>query len=413
MNDSISHHILLVGLQNTGKTSFLAALWCMVDQSNVDCGLVLEKLEGDRKYLNQIRDAWLDYKPVPRNKLDFERVVSMFLKDRKTGRAVALTFPDLSGESFSLQWTKRQLTIGYDKLMRQATGGILFVHPEVIVKPHRIDTVEELASLVDEGPSAPLPRDISQHPQKAWDIEKTPTQVQIVELLQIMSSRDYFRAPFRLAVLVSAFDLLSSLGITPEAYISHELPLLKQFLLANNNLFEVSFYGISAQGGRYASPLISGTMLKDVKGLTNRLVAKSDPLSSWIWEQSDDATQTAFRKFSDSEQARILLVEKFNELLTKANLFEQPRFASVVLRPATQHLLSEVRLKDLKTGIEVIRLNRMLLEDAYPSELSQKWQYHEEQSKLEKQLPAYRVTVVGPNVQDAHDLTEPIQWLML
>src|SRR5882672_6791966 len=108
MSTAPPHHILLMGLPDTGKTSFLAALWYMVNQSAVDCSLCLEKLDGNSRYLNEIRDAWLEYRPVPRNPADSETVVSMSLKDRNSGRAVGVSFPDLSGESYRLQWTKRQ-----------------------------------------------------------------------------------------------------------------------------------------------------------------------------------------------------------------------------------------------------------------------------------------------------------------
>jgi len=89
MKNLTNNHVLLIGLPNTGKTSFLAALWYMVGQSSVSCGLSLEKLDGESQYLNQIRDAWSEYRPVPRNKADSEKSVSMWLKNRETGNVDA------------------------------------------------------------------------------------------------------------------------------------------------------------------------------------------------------------------------------------------------------------------------------------------------------------------------------------
>ena len=54
----------------------------------------------------------------------------------------------------------------------------------------------------------------------------------------------------------------------------------------------------------------------------------------------------------------------------------------------------------------------MLLEDAFPKMLSKEWKYQDEQSKLQGLVPARRVLVVGDNVQNAQDITEPVQWLM-
>src|ERR1700680_4955240 len=94
MKNLMHNHFLLIGLPDTGKTSFLAALWYMVGQSGTNCGLTLERLDGDIQYLNQIRDAWLEYRPVPRNKADLEKPVSMLLKDSATGQVGRLGFPD-------------------------------------------------------------------------------------------------------------------------------------------------------------------------------------------------------------------------------------------------------------------------------------------------------------------------------
>ncbi len=78
-----------------------------------------------------------------------------------------------------------------------------------------------------------------------------PTQVQIVELLQFIAGRPYFNPPFRIALMVSAWDSLIEENITPANWIEMELPLLAQFLESNRRLFDYSIYGVSAQGGDY------------------------------------------------------------------------------------------------------------------------------------------------------------------
>src|ERR1035438_9438833 len=139
MSAQSSQYFLLMGLPNTGKTSFLAALWYLVQHPQVACKFRLEKLEGDNKYLNQISQAWVEYTPVPHTRIDSETLVSMLLKNETTGQKLTLFFPDLSGESFRLQWTARQFTKGYDKLLQQASGAMLFVNPAGVIKPIRID----------------------------------------------------------------------------------------------------------------------------------------------------------------------------------------------------------------------------------------------------------------------------------
>ena len=393
-----------MGLQSTGKTSFLAALWYMVDQQEVSCALSLENLDGDRTYLNAICKAWMEYKAVARNQADTEKLASMTLKN-KDGTQIKLVFPDLSGESFFLQWSKRQLTVSYDQLMQQANGGILFVSSDKIDKPHRIDTVALLASEVDETPEPPVVEPPKFVP---WDIEKAPTQVQLVELLQVIASREYFRPPFRLAVVLSAFDTVGA-GVTPQDFITSQFPLLDQYLASNGALFDVRVFGISAQGGRYAKPDFTPAMILQPDALKKRLKAGRDPIAQKIW--ADFEGKASIETETDVAKLRPVLTELFNNLLPGYDLYDAERFKRITFRPATKDLL-EAHLRDQMDDADLKRLNRMLLEDVFTTELSRDWENAKEQEKMENLIPANRVIILGEGVANKHDITEPIQWLM-
>ncbi len=409
MKNLTNNHVLLIGLPNTGKTSFLAALWYMVGQSSVSCGLSLENLDGESQYLNQIRDAWSEYRPVPRNKADSEKYVSMWLKNRETGNVGRLSFPDLSGEAFRSQWTQRQLAMAYDKSLREATGGVLFVNPENIIKPHRIDTVNVVLGGIGGDDAKPKVK-INNKP---WDSEKAPTQVQLVDVLQFMAGRSYFQPPFRLAVVVSAWDRISPSNRRPSDWIATELPLLKQFFESNEELFEVSFYGISAQGGRYALPHFWSDNFTNSQAFAKRISEHSDPISAWIWAKLDPsghATLEGLRDGSEtSELQKKALAKDFNTLMADPDIYDETRFAEVELRSETEGLL---RNGVLQKEEKKLYLTRLLLEDAYPGELSRDREHAKEASDLEEKLPAGRVLVVGDDVKTPHDVTEPIQWLM-
>jgi len=252
MSMAATTNIVLMGLPATGKTSFLAALWYLVQHSQVASSLRLEKLEGDSKYLNQISNAWAAYKPVPHTRIDSETVVSMLLKDSRTSQTLKLSFPDLSGESFTLQWTMRQFTQGYDAFLRSASGGILFISPLQYLKPIRIDQANPLIEEILGGEQKQEPLQDRSAPLKPWNPERTPTQVQLVDLLQFISGRDYFAPPFRLAVVISAWDKPSQLGMSPVEWLATEFPLFHQFLSSNQKTFDTAIYGLSAQGGDYS-----------------------------------------------------------------------------------------------------------------------------------------------------------------
>jgi hypothetical protein len=240
-----------MGLPATGKTSFLAALWYLVQHSQVFTHLRIEKLEGNSRYLNEISQAWAGYEPVPHTSIDSEKVVSMLLRDTQSQESVKLSFPDLSGESFSLQWTTRQFTVGYDKILQNASGGILFVSPLNYRKPVRIDMANPLVKAMVGGEEKEEPPQDPSAPPMPWNPERSPTQVELVELLQFISIRDHFKPPFRLALVVSAWDQVVKLGESPSQWLTNTFPLLCQFLESNKDSFETVVYGVSAQGGEY------------------------------------------------------------------------------------------------------------------------------------------------------------------
>lgn len=248
MNDSASNRFVLFGLPATGKTSFLAALWYLLHHNQVEHRLTLGRMEGDSGYLNHISRLWSRFEVVPRTSVDAEQIVSMVLNDRATGKTITLTFPDLSGESFNLQWIERHFTASYDRFLRESAGGILFINPNNYVKPVRIDAAASLVKEIGEDAGSESDNGSSTD----WDPAQSPTQVKLVELLQFIAGRDYFKPPFRLVLIISAWDVLKDEKTTPKKWLAGELPLLVQFLESNQKLFDYTVYGVSAQGGDYA-----------------------------------------------------------------------------------------------------------------------------------------------------------------
>jgi double-GTPase-like protein len=331
----------------------------------------------------------------------------MWLKNRDTASILRLGFPDLSGEAFRSQWTERQLSVEYDERLREAVGGLLFVHPDNIVKPRRIDLLDDVLENLgtDEPTKKQKVRDT------AWDNQKSPTQVQLVDILQFMATREYFHRPFRLAIVVSAWDRITPSTRRPDDWIATELPLLKQFFESNDELFGVSFFGVSAQGAQYALPHFWVGTFKDSRPFAKRLCEQGDPISAWIWSKLDASSHTTLDLLKDGKKPAESQVKElardFNTQMALPDIYDEVRFEGVKLRAETERLLDRVS----QWENERIYLGRFLLEDAYP-ELSREREYAKEASALKGKLPASRVLVVGESVRMQHDVTEPLQWLM-
>jgi len=250
MSESASNQFVMIGLPATGKTSFLAALWYLVQHGDVEHGLTLERMEGDSKHLNQISSVWASFEAVPRTSINSERIVSMVLIETSTKKNITLTFPDLSGESFMSQWVDRHFTASYEEFLKESVGGVLFISPLNYHKPVRIaSAMPLLKEMVEAGQANEEKDDGGSIP---WDPTQAPTQVQLVELLQFIAGREYFKPPFRLALVISAWDdVLKVKKTSPTKWLADEMPFLAQFLESNRRLFDFNVYGVSAQGGDY------------------------------------------------------------------------------------------------------------------------------------------------------------------
>lgn len=234
--------VVIIGLPESGKTTFLAALWHLVTARDQDTVLHFDGLkEGDASHLNAIAARWRDAKVQDRTAIEGGRVVSMNLRSA-SGEKVCLTFPDMPGEEYRRMWEEREC----DKVVAEnlAAGNVLlFVHSDSIRFPLWVKDEREAAARLDlEGHSDEI---------QPWRPEVAPTQVQLVDLLQALRNDPLDAGPRRLAVMLSAWDLAAGEQLSPEAYLAAKLPLLSQYLRFARHQWEWRVYGLSAQGGVY------------------------------------------------------------------------------------------------------------------------------------------------------------------
>lgn len=246
MRDSSSSQLFFMGLPGSGKTTFLAALWHVLDDQSSMTSLNLTRLSGDRTYLNRIAEAWRSCLPVERTTIQTEENVSLHLESDGLGE-FELAVPDLSGEAFELQLTDRRMSVRHDEIVQKARGIILFLHPDV-QKGIQLSQANQLELAISDGDSRGSdPAEDNTASVEPWSIEKLPTQVKLVDLLQFVLERASRK--IRVAVVVSAWDLVEGLGLSPIDYVSREMPLFRQFLDSNHEELEYTMFGISAQGG--------------------------------------------------------------------------------------------------------------------------------------------------------------------
>jgi subfamily B ATP-binding cassette protein MsbA len=127
----------------------------------------------------------------------------------------------------------------------------------------------------------------------------------------------------------------------------------------------VFVYGLLFPSADTASSLLSKKSFKDVNGFVTRLGSQRDPVSSFIWPHFLATDQrSVIDGAAASNQPPVILIEQLNHVLQCESLYDPQRFAGVKLSEDTKLLLAEN-----PEGERLIRLNRLLLDDAYPHEL--------------------------------------------
>ncbi len=106
--------------------------------------------------------------------------------------------------------------------------------------------------------------------------------------------------------------------------------------------------------------------LLKLPALADKLAGKSDPVSAYLSEQMDPATRAALAAFqlspTNKEALAPILVSNLNFVVSGPSIYDAKRFAGVTLGTETQSRLQH-------PGPHDFRLNRLLLEDAYPAEM--------------------------------------------
>ena len=100
-----------------------------------------------------------------------------------------------------------------------------------------------------------------------------------------------------------------------------------------------------------------------------RLTNGTDALSAFLRSRLQDSVKADLAAFAPSNaNAKTVLSalsRDLNQVLSGPSIYDAARFGGIVLRPETRSLLQRN-----PTGVDVARLNKLLLEDAYPAELA-------------------------------------------
>jgi hypothetical protein len=125
---------------------------------------------------------------------------------------------------------------------------------------------------------------------------------------------------------------------------------------------------VQSFGGR-GSATFSAEDIKDVDSLAARLKEHSDAVSQYLWRQLSDAAQkeiSAYTTNSDGKELQADLVKEINGIIQTNSLYEGLRREEMQLAGVTLSTRAKALLGQGLQGEQLTRLNRAILEDAYP-----------------------------------------------
>jgi hypothetical protein len=109
--------------------------------------------------------------------------------------------------------------------------------------------------------------------------------------------------------------------------------------------------------------------IADQTAFVGKLTNGTDAVSLFLRGRLEDLVKADLATYSATNaNAKALLsavAKDVNQVIHGSSIFDVARFSSVALRPETEQLLQQ----DVH-GLQLARLNMLLLEDAYPAELA-------------------------------------------
>jgi Double-GTPase 1 len=254
--------VLLVGVQDSGKTNFLSRFWLSLEAGG---GILTKaKLPADLDYLQAGADHLLKGEFAAHTPYGDYKKTEIPVKTTAPGDEFfgTLVVPDLSGERVLSAFQTRQWSDEWEDQIRMGCSCLLFVRvdsPELIAPLDWMNCVNvfnmpiaEATSKMDQAGGA-----------------KPPTQVVLVDWLQFLRQAftDRVNGEYkpRIGVVVAAWDLAPAdqKAAGPEAWVRANLPLLWQFIRTNDDKFVCAYFGVSVASGDFvADPVFKASYLK-------------------------------------------------------------------------------------------------------------------------------------------------------
>jgi len=225
----------MLGFPSTGKTTYIAALWQYLKDSN-NQNFRLNVMPEYRDYLESNSEYWISCENVPRTTPENSEKITLSIEINQS-EVFDVTIPDVAGESYKQIFLQRRIEENLYSEFSSANGLLVFISSETedILSHNRHNNIDNTST-----------NNLTNSP--SFEVEKTPTILKLIDLIQIIKSIN--NNDISLSIIISAWDVIEEKTI-PEVWIKTNKPFIYNFI--KNNFKKYRFFGVSAQGGDYAT----------------------------------------------------------------------------------------------------------------------------------------------------------------
>lgn len=229
--------LALIGMPQTGKSTFLGALWALV-QSPLEPSVAEASFSGDRSYIQRLAEQVARGEEIDRTGVDTNEAMAVELAFESLGGADVL-IPDTSGESLRVLVEQRIWHPRLRAACEEATAIALFVHPARLRVPQPISLLAGFGGDDTAAAAEPVAFDVHEH---------AATAAELIDVFENVSELCRERWPIRLAVIVSAWDCVDG-DPSPYEWLQRRLPGVLATIESNPDIAAFEVFGVSAQGG--------------------------------------------------------------------------------------------------------------------------------------------------------------------
>jgi len=238
-----SKTLCMVGLPETGKTTYLTAFFIAAEEGTGEVSLA-GYTDANRKYLNERMEELAECRRVTRTNEQEPEELRLVLRF-DSGAEESLLVPDLWGERIERAADKRRIDEEFGKLTVESNAVLLFLRPGGSTPGEGQHAFADLCRIAGLDPEVEPGNVIA--PER-WEIALAPAQVRHVDIVQeLMALRG--GAPLRLCLVISAWDKTNQ-ELSPKEWLWENLSLLVQ-MIDSQDYIEWTAFGISAQGGDF------------------------------------------------------------------------------------------------------------------------------------------------------------------